>query len=156
MASTFVFTVSHGNRTEIITLGGAALVGDLKTELRAIFDIAEPKVLGLPPHAPESATLSSLSPPLKAVSKLMLVGASSAALAAQRLAAEAAVIAGEIVDDDLEPPDDADEADASQASISADEVARAQEKILKRIASYRPKMLAGFRPNMHTLVLDVD
>jgi hypothetical protein len=147
--------VAFGPERHPVQLASTASVRDLREYLQDLLSVSadKQKLLGLPAKAADSDRLGDL--PLKRpLHKVMLVGTRDADLdrARQLEAAAADEFAGSVVNDLAEPDDDDDDgaaADVSRNPLYLDRVA-------KRVATYRPKVIAGFRPGKHTLVLDID
>jgi ubiquitin-like domain-containing CTD phosphatase 1 len=164
MAAPLEVEVSFSGSKHVLALPPTATVGDLRAAVEAACCVAaaRQKLVGLPPGA-DSTPLASL--PLKLPRhKLMLVGTRDDALArARAAAAEAAAEAAAAVTDDLsgegEEEDEDDDgvllgADGSDAWLSQ---AVHAERVARRVSTYKPKMLAGFRPGKKgVVVLDID
>jgi hypothetical protein len=166
-----VFEVAFGGDKFVVKVLADATVGDLKAQIEDVCAVsaANQKLVGLP-KAADDALLCGL--PLKRpVQRVMLMGTRDDDLARLRTAADAAAAASAAAatasssaaastaasgDGDDEDGDDG----GGGAGAGGDEFARTPSVaalIDKRIASYRPKMLAGLRPDAkRLLVLDID
>jgi ubiquitin-like domain-containing CTD phosphatase 1 len=152
----FEVEVAFAGARSVLSFPPSSTLFDLRDELEERFAISRggQKLLGLPRGAPldDSTPLAGMKRPLK----LILMGTPDAALQQhmQRSAA-AAVDAETAVSNDLLLDDGGDEDGAAgDEALPANPTFLA--RIARRVASYRPKLIAGFRPGKKTLVLDVD
>jgi ubiquitin-like domain-containing CTD phosphatase 1 len=146
--------VAFGSERHTVQLAATASILDLREYLQDLLSVAaeKQKLLGLPGKPSDVDELGRL--PLKRpVHKVMLVGTRDADLdRAKQLEAAAAEAFSDSVLNDLGDADDEDGGVDGDVSRNPTFL----ERIAKRIATYRPKVLAGFRPGKHTLVLDID
>ena len=148
------FEVKFGGETQSFFLPRDATMGDLRDHLCLLFDVsaAGQKLLGLP-KCEDNSVLGALS--LKTpTQKIVLMGTRDAAMQQLRASQDAAAAVGSSVLNDLADPPSDEEGDAADALAARHEVYA--DRIRARIASYKPKMLAGFRGGKRVLVLDVD
>jgi len=151
--TTITFEISFGKSKHTLHLHADCLVTDLKAQIADCLGVAPAgqTLAGLPKSA-DDAPLRGL--PLKRpVHKLLLVGVRDEARAAARAAEAAALAAADGVVDDLAHDDDA----GGEAAADLSRVPAFAALVDERVASYRPKVLAGLRPAAKALlVLDVD
>jgi len=109
------------------------------------------KLVGLPVPAADVSLLSSL--PLKApVQRLILMGTRAKDKVAFDAAAVAGVgVAAAVVDDMWD-----EEAGSDGAGTKCQEDATYLALVARRVASFKPSVVAGFREGTQTLVLDID
>jgi ubiquitin-like domain-containing CTD phosphatase 1 len=154
--------VTYGKASHSFSMPADASIAQLKEHLQDIFFVApaNQRLLGLPKPAAggggDEAELRGL--PLKRPQKIMLMGPRDEEVASLRAAeAAAAAAGGDSVLNDLE---DIPEADVGGGGGDDDICSHPlyQQRIAARVASYKPKMVHGFRGDGRgiTLVLDID
>jgi ubiquitin-like domain-containing CTD phosphatase 1 len=143
--------VSFKGEKHMFALSDDATVGFLKEVIqeRLSVSIASQKLLGLSKN-PVADTNALCVLPLKRPHKVMLMGTRDIELLAAKEAALAAAESDGIVND-LE-----DCADEDEGAPEIHDNPQYHALIEKRITSYKPVMLEGFRPDTKTLVLDID
>lgn len=151
------FEVAFSGEKHLLALPADSLVEDLKAQIEVVVGVSAPnqKLVGLP-KAGDDVPLRVL--PLKRpLQKIMLMGTRDDELRKAKQAEEAAALEAANVINDLDAVEDED---ALGDSGDPNDISRKREfldLIDKRIASYKPKILHGLRPEAkRLLVLDID
>jgi ubiquitin-like domain-containing CTD phosphatase 1 len=144
------FEISFSGERHALDVPQTYSVGDLKDEIEQLTTVRAEgqKLIGLPKAAEGDATLLIALTGLKRPQKIMLMGTRDADLAALQAAAAVGRAAG-VVDDLEDVGEDEPDLDVHVNPAYA-------ALVEKRLGTFKPHVVAGFRPGAHCLVLDID